>query len=82
MSETTDVPTWGRCDYCGYYHSYNSEMCRDMTRSKLAVSTPLAPLVKEVLKTIDEIDSEEDKVLANEGLESYAKGLAKEDAGV
>ena len=55
-----------KCSYCGAYHSYSREMCKDMI-----IRRGFRPL------TNDEID---DLTLANEGLKSYAKGLAKEDS--
>ena len=55
-----------KCSYCGVYHSYSREMCKDMI-----IRRGFRPL------TNDEID---DLTLANEGLKSYAKGLAKEDS--
>ncbi len=55
MSETTARIEWNKCSYCGHYHTYSSEMCRDKF-------------------------NKEESALANEGLKSYAKGLAKEDS--
>jgi hypothetical protein len=50
MSETTDgaiMSTVFRCGYCGNYHSYSYEMCRDSIRKYEGAPTPLTPLTRE-----------------------------------
>lgn len=30
MNETTTAPSYNKCGYCGNFHSYSPETCRDM----------------------------------------------------
>ena len=49
-ASTTSEPTYVKCGYCGNYHNYSYEMCRDMHRYPQPTSNPL--------KAIDQLSDE------------------------
>ncbi len=60
-----------KCSYCGNYHTYSLQMCRDMTLRNTQI-----PSLKEFEAAMDEV---EDRAMANSGMEAYVKGLIVED---
>jgi hypothetical protein len=38
---TTSAPSYGKCSYCGNFHSYSAEMCRDSIKNMTALNNLL-----------------------------------------
>ena len=70
----TTTIDYDKCSYCGNYHTYSPEMCRDMVLHP----QPVIPIknIKEIEAAMDEA---EDRAMANVGVGAFAEGLIVED---
>jgi hypothetical protein len=88
MSITTSAPSSNKCGYCGNFHNYGPEMCRDMHNRPPAPATGnICPSSWPVIYTLADVDklkadhlaelAEKDKVL-----ESKEKALDNNEATI